>query len=390
MALHDCAIVGYAETKIVERSERDVWELGAEILEALLEKTGFEKGEIDGLVVSAAMTGAANPFWSQTTADQLALEVDFCQTVDIGGCSPAGALARAAAAIDAGLCTTALLLYADTQATENNSRPRHFQAEWALPLGYLGPPAAFGLLSKRYEHQFGLDHDALAKLAVTQRNHALLNPLACEKLRKPITAADYLGSRMIADPIRLLDSVMVCDGASGLLVTSRQRAEKRGFTKVVVPIGYGERTTYRAAESVVDITESGHFAAGKRAFAGAGLKPADIASFHPYDDFIIAIMMQLEMLGFCARGQGCDFVHLTDFAHTGDLPLNTGGGQISAGQVGLAGGGTNLIEAVRQLFGEAGARQVKETRNALVTGIGGIPYGRNWSSSVVVILTPNA
>jgi acetyl-CoA acetyltransferase len=390
MALHDTAIVGYSETKIVERSERDVWELGAEILESLLRKTGYEKREIDGLLLSASMTGAASPFWSQVTADQLALEVDFCQTVDIGGCSPLGALARAAAAIDAGLCTTALLLFADTQASENNSRHRHFHAEWAEPMGYLGPPAAFGLLSKRYEHQHGLDHAALAKLAVTQRNHALLNELACEKLRKPITVADYLGSRMIADPIRLLDSVMVCDGASGLLVTGRKAAEARGVAKLVVPVGYGERTNYRAAESIVDVTESGHLVAGQRAFAAAGLTPKDIAAIHPYDDFIIAIVMQLEMLGFCMPGQGCRFVREIDFAYTGDLPLNTGGGQISAGQCGLAGGGTNLVEAVRQLFGEAGARQVRDTRNALVTGIGGIPYARNWSSSAVAILTPNA
>jgi acetyl-CoA acetyltransferase len=225
---------------------------------------------------------------------------------------------------------------------------------------------------------------------VTQRGHALLNDLACEKLRKPITVADYLDSRMIADPIRLLDSVMVCDGASGLLVTDRKTAEKRGLSKLVVPIGYGERTNFRAGENIVDVTESGHSVAGQRAFAAAGLAPADIASIHPYDDFIIAIMMQLEMLGFCARGQGCGFVRDHDFAHSGDLPLNTGGGQISAGQCGLAGGGTNLIEAVRQLFGEGGSRQVKHTANALVTGIGGIPYARNWSSSTVLILTPNA
>ena len=113
------------------------------------------------------------------------------------------------------------------------------------------------------------------------------------------------------------------------------------------------------------MTESGHYVAGQRAFAQSGLKPADIASFHPYDDFIIAIMMQLEMLGFCKRGQGCDFINEHDFTHSGDLPLNTGGGQISAGQCGLAGGGTNLVEAVRQLFGEGGKRQVKNTKNAL-------------------------
>jgi acetyl-CoA acetyltransferase len=389
MALHDAAIIAYAETKIVEKSDRDVWELGAEVLESLLAKSGLEKGEIDGLVLSSSMTGASNPFWSQSTADQLALELNFCQTVDIGGCSPTAALARACMAIDAGLATTVLCLYADCQASENNRRERGVQ-DWTQLVGYLGPPAAFGLLSKRYEHQFGLDYAALGKLAVTQRGHALLNDNACEKLRKPITVEDYLSSRMIADPIRLLDSVMVCDGASGLIVTSRRNAEKRGLTKCVVPIGYGERTNHRAREAIVDVTETGHLAAGQRAFAQAGLAARDIASFHPYDDFIIAIMMQLEMLGFCKHGQGCDFVKAHDFTHTGDLPLNTGGGQISAGQAGLAGGGTNLVEAVRQLFGEAGKRQVKNTKTALVTGIGGIPYGRNWTSSVVMILTPSA
>lgn len=390
MSLQDTAIVGYAETKIVEKSDRDVWELGAEILETLLDRTGFEKGEIDGLLLSSSMTGASNAFWSQTTADQLGLELDFCQTVDIGGCSPLGALARASAAIDAGLCTTALLLYADTQAVENNFRMRAFHSEWTVPYGLLGAPAAFGLLSKRYEHQFGLDYAALGKLAVTQRQHALLNDNACEKLRKPITIEDYLNSRMIADPIRLLDSVMICDGASGLLVTGRRRAEQKGIAKIVVPIGYGERTNFRWDDSIVDVTETGHSVAGKRAFAAAGLSPRDICSFHPYDDFIIAIMMQLEMLGFCKHGQGCDFVKENDFAYTGNLPLNTGGGQISAGQAGLAGGGTNLIEGVRQLFREGGARQVKNTKNALVTGIGGIPYARNWATSAVMILTPNA
>ena len=391
MAMHDVAIVGYAETKIVEKSDRDVWELQAEILESLLDKTGIEKAEIDGLMMSTSLTGASNPFWSQTSADQLSLELDFCESIDIGGCSPAGAVARACSAIDAGLCTTVLCLYADTQAAEaSRVRPRSHFGEWQQPYGYIGPPASFGLLSKRYEHQFGLDYNALAKLAVTQRGHAVLNELACEKLRKPITVDDYLNSRFIADPIRLLDSVMTCDGASGLLVTSKKTAERRGLTKCVVPIGYGERTNYRARENIVDVTESGHLPAGMRAFAQAGLKPSQIASFHPYDDFTIAIMMQLEMLGFCKHGQGCDFVNATDFTHSGDLPLNTGGGQISCGQVGLASGGTNLIEAVRQLFGEGGKRQVAKASNALVTGIGGIPYGRNWMSSAVIILTPNA
>lgn len=389
MAMRDTAIVAYAETEIMTVSDRDVWVLGAEILEDLLEKTGMEKGEVDGLILSSSQTGAGNCFWSQTTSDQLALEVDYCDMVDIGGCSPAGALARACVAIEAGLCETVFCLYSDTPKREVNRIPRHYQEEWTEPLGLLGPPTSFGFITNRYEHQFGLDYSMLGKLAVTQRDHALLNDLGCKKLRVPITIDDYIDSRMIAEPIRLLDSVMVCDGASGLLVTSKKNASRKGLTKAVTPIGYGERTSYQFSENIVDVTDTGHMPSGEKAFKQAGMSAKDIESFHPYDDFIIAMMLQFEMLGFCKKGQGCDYIRETDFTHTGDLPLNTSGGQISAGQAGLAGGGTNLIEAVRQLFGEGGKRQVKNTSNAMVTGIGGIPFARNWNTSVAMILTPN-
>jgi acetyl-CoA acetyltransferase len=390
MALHDAAIIGYAETKIVEKSSVDIWDLGATILESLLERTGVEIQEIDGLLVNASITGAGNCFWAQTTADYLGLELDFCQSVDIGGCSAVGAVARAAAALDAGLCNTVLLLNADTSVSENNLHLRSFQREWTDPHGLLSAPADFGLLTKRYEHQHGLDYRALAKLAVTQRNHAVLNDLACEKLRKPITVEHYLNSRMIADPIRLLDCVMPCDGANGLLMTTRKSAKARKLDKIVVPLGYGERTQHRTRENIVDITEPSHIVAGARAFSQARLSPEDIGSFHPYDDFFIAVVMQLEALGFARKGRGCDYVLDTDFDVSGDLPLNTGGGQISAGQAGLAGGGTNLVEAVRQLFGEAGPRQVKATQNALVTGIGWPTYGRNWATSVALIMAPGS
>ncbi|QNA86544.1 thiolase family protein [Sphingomonas sp. So64.6b] len=390
MALSDNAIIGYAETKIVPRSEVDIWELAAEILDDIIGQTGIANDEIDGLILSSSSTGAGNNFWSQTMADQLGLELNFCQTVDIGGSSPLGAVARACAAIDAGLAATVLCLFADTAVAENNGRPRSYGAEWTTPFGYLGAPAAFGMLSRYYDDRFGLDPHALGKLAVAQREHALRNDNACEKLRTPITVDDYVNSRMINDPIRLLDCVMPCDGASGVLVTGRKAAEKRGLTRCVVPVGYGERTNVGARSSIVDPTLTGHRVAGERAFAQAGLTPADIGSFHPYDDFIIAIMMQLEMLDFCPHGQGAAFIHETDFQFSGDLPLNTGGGQISAGQCGLAGGGTNLVEAVRQLFGDGGPRQVRNSASALVTGIGGIPYGRNWNTSTVLILTPNA
>jgi acetyl-CoA acetyltransferase len=390
MSLRDAAIVGYAETKITVGSPDGIFALAGEVLDSLLQKTGFDKEEIDGMIVTPSLAAAKTAFWAQGMSEYLGLQLDYCDKTELGGCSAAASVARAAAAIDAGLCSTVLLLNSDTPASEYQYENYSFHEEWTDPYGLMGPPGSFGLLSRRYEHEFGLDYAALGKLAVTQRNHALLNDNACEKLRKPITVDDYLNSRMISEPIRLLDCVMSADGANGLLITSRKIAKSKGLDRFVVPIGYGEVTTLHGAKSLCDVTDAGHRIAGARAFKQAGLGPGDIASFQPYDDFIIAIMLQLELLGFCGKGQGSAYIRETRFDYDGDLPLNTGGGQISAGQVGLAGGGTNLVEGVRQLFGEGGPRQVKDIRNTLVTGIGWLSYSRNWGSSNALILVPDA
>jgi acetyl-CoA acetyltransferase len=310
-------------------------------------------------------TGAGNIFWPQTIADVLGLQVGFCEQVNIGGCSAAGCVVRAAAAIEYGLCEIAFLSFSDTHVLEDRTDHSHtYRREWTDPYGLMGPPGAFGLLSRAYEAKYGLDYRMLGKLAVTQRNHAIMNEHACEKLRVPITIDDYLNSRMIADPIRLLDCVMRADGGSGLLMMSRKKAKEKGLTKNIIPIGYAELTNYLGGENLVDVTKSGHQICGEKALKQAGLNIKDMKSFHPYDDFIIAIMLQMEAFGFCKAGQGIPYVREMNFAYNGDLPLNTGGGQISAGQA--AGSSENLIEAVRQLRREAGDRQIKDTTNALV------------------------
>ncbi len=211
-------------------------------------------------------TGGASMFWAQSTADMLGLEVGFCEQVHTGGCSAAGAVARAAAAIDAGMCEVALCLFADTHVREHNGRnDRNYRRDWTDPYGLLGPPGAFGLLQRAYDAKYGVDLRVLGKLAVTQRNHAIMNENACEELRVPITVEDYLNSRMIADPIRLLDCVMLADGAAGLIVTSKKRAKEKGLNKYVIPIGYAERTNFLGGENLVDVTRSGHEIAGKKA-----------------------------------------------------------------------------------------------------------------------------
>ena len=390
MALHDSVIAGYAETPIVVGGTHDLFEMHADLTEDLLTGAGVDKAEVDGLVMASSLTGTPTPFWAQSVTEMLGLEVDFLDQVQLGGCGPIGAVARAAMAIDAGLCEIVLLLNADRASLSMDTwTDMSFGPEWVHPYGQMGTPGAFGLLSSRYDHEYGLDLEALGKLAVTQRDHAMLNENACAKLRTPITVEDYLNSRMISEPIRLLDCVMPCDGGNGLLMMSRRAARRKRLEKFAVPIGYAERSNHNGSDPLPDVTDTGHRIAGAKALAQAGLAVSEIKSFHPYDDFLLAIMLQLEMFGFCGKGEGAQFISKTDFRFDGDLPLNTGGGQISAGQVGAAGGGTNLVEAVRQLFDDGGARQVRDTSNALVTGIGWIGYGRNWCTSAALVLTPD-
>jgi acetyl-CoA acetyltransferase len=378
-------IVAFAETPYALASGRSVFDLAGDVHAQLLESAGLDNRAIDGLVVCASTTEAGNPFWTPYVADALGLELDFCQGMDLGGASFVCGVARAALAVRAGLCRRVVVIAADAPSTLNRSDPRGYRPEWQDTVGLMGPPGTFGLLSSRYEAQYGPVRDALAKLAVTQRQHALLNDNACVKLRQPLTTEDYLSAREISTPINLLDCVMSCDGANAVLVTSRRDAGALAANAVQI-LGFGERTNHDIAEPLPDITRCGHAAAGAKAFHQSGLHPTEIAMLQPYDDFLIAIILQLEALGFCPIGGGRKFVLETDISWRGTLPINTGGGQISCGQPGLAGGGINFVEAVRQLRSEAGSRQVADPRNAMVTGIGSIPYIRNWGVSAAMIL----
>ena len=382
----DIAVIGYGETKITLRGGRSSYDLAGEVIEQIVNQTGIDPRQIDGLSIAETMSETANPFWGVFMCEQLGLSPTWMQVNGLGGASGTGGIARAAAAIRDGLCETVLVLASDAQSSARPTDQGAHRYEFMYPTGLRGPVGSFGLLTQRYRHQYRLKDEALAKLAVTQRRHALMNPNACDKLRVPLTEADYLNSKYVSEPLRMLDSVMVCDGANGVLVTSTANAKKLGAKKMIHPIGYGEITNFKGSEMLVDITESGFTVAGPKALAQAGMTPRDIRMIMPYDDFLIAILLTFEHVGFCGRGEGSEFILNTDLSYKGTLPLNTSGGQISAGQPGLAGGGLNLVEAVRQMFGEAGERQVSDPRNAMVTGIGVIPYGRNWGVSTVLIL----
>jgi acetyl-CoA acetyltransferase len=386
MSKSDIVIAGYSETPVIFKSGRSAYDFAGEALSSLIEATGIEKDIIDGMSVTVPLSEASNPFFAVYMADALGISPTWLNYGGIGGCSATGGVARAISAIRDGYCEVAVVLSADAPSTSWRANYGAFRGEFQDPVGVQGPPAMFGLLMNRYAHQYGLKDEALAKIATVQREHALLNDNALEKFKKPMTTEDYMASRVVADPLRMLDSVMFCDGANAFLVMTQERAQQLGIKKTVRPAAYAELTNVNGNVACPDITETGFSHIGPKVFAKAGLKPSDISMFQPYDDFTIAVLMQFEDFGFCKRGEGSDFILANDISYKGNIPLNTGGGQISAGQPGLASGGLNLAEAVRQLFGEGGKRQVKAPKNALVTGIGVIPYGRNWGTSAAMIL----
>jgi acetyl-CoA acetyltransferase len=381
------AIIAYAELKNQRNAGKRPYEFAALIMDQLVSRAGIRHSDIDGLALISPISEAGNTFYSITMADCLGLAPRWSQVSDIGGCSPIGNVARAAAAIASGQCEMVMCIAADASSGGvAGRRIGGFREEFMDPHGFQGPPVAFGLLSHAYDQKYGLDLAALGALAVVQRNGAVVNENAVEQLRKPITVEDYLNSRMIAEPIRLLDCVMRVDGGSGLLVTTAERAKSLGLDTVAYPVAYSELSNFGPADNAPDITETGFSVVGPEVLARARMSTDDIDMFQPYDDFLIAIMLQLEQVGFCGRGEGADFIRSTDLSPAGALPVNTGGGQISCGQPGLGGGGVNLTETVRQLFGEAGSRQVPNPRTAMVTGIGFIPYLRNWGCSAAMIL----
>ena len=386
----DVVIAGYAETPIRHRSGKTAYELAADVLHEVVEKTGIPKSAIDGLGVTAALSEAANPFHGAYLGETLGLELDWLQTGSVGGCSMLSSVAAAASALRDGRCRVALVIGADAPSTRYQSRYGAYRPEFQDPTGLTRPPQAFGLIQNAYEQRYGNPDEALAKLVVLQREHGLANELACPKLRVPLGRDDYFSSRLVSDPLRLLDSVMFCDGANAVLMMSPITARSFGLADSVRIAGYAERSNFEIENQTPDLTRSGFNDVGPRVLGQAGLDIPDIDLIQLYDDFTIAVLLQLEQIGFCEAGDGAGFIERTDLSIRGRPALNTGGGQLSAGQPGLASGGVGLIEATRQLFGEAGRRQVDAPTNALVTGIGGIAYGRGWIMSSALVLTRDA
>jgi acetyl-CoA acetyltransferase len=354
----------------------------ADAIARALADAGLRAPQVQGLAVSSLHLSDDSPY----IAEHLGFELEWVLKGDYGGAGGIISLIRAQHAIEAGYIDIAVCVGGDNrnpQKVHDVPRPLndYSRRNFVDPYGYGGPNSLFALIQRLHMHRYGTTLEQLGKIAVTFRKHAQLNPNAL--LRGDMTVDDYVKSRMICDPIRMFDCVMPCCGAGALVVTTQDVAKRLG--KVPVYVGRGaELINYQARERLPDKLTMGFKPIGEKILADVDRKRFDFLQF--YDDYPIAILMTLEDLGFCEKGGGGAFIDATDFAFDGDLPMNTGGGQLSAGQPGLGGGYIHLIEAVRQLRGEAGARQVPSAACGLVTGIGLLSYHSNVATNAIVIL----
>jgi len=365
-----------------------------------LQQAGMSKNDFDGQGVAVAHAEAAHTVnWSAAVVESLGISPRVLLRGDQGGASAGALLIRAAAMIHAGIVDRVLVLGADTPLSIPSVAPglplspersRGVYWDFQGPFGVMGATAQFALIQTRYRHEHELTDEQLAKIAVTTRFHASLHPGAI--YRAPMTVEDYLASRVLSSPLRLFDCVPIVNGGLAYIVTSAQTA--RSVTnRPVHLLGFGEISNYYRkppgsdlARVRPDVTYTGFAECAPHAFLMAGVRHEDIDLFQPYDDYPFVAAMQIEDCGFCAKEQAGRFVQERDLRFDGDFPLSTDGGQLSGGQPGGAiGGFMPLVEAVTQLRGEGGERQVRDATKAVALGFGGIPYGRPGRSCVTMI-----
>lgn len=339
-----------------------------------LDDCGLSIKDVDGLFCATTQSRLAG----LALAEYLQLPEAYIDSTSTGGSSFMGHLARAEAAIAAGLCEVAVVAYGSTQRSlgrKNTSRP-----EWnpyESPYKPFLPATAYAMAAARHMHEFGTTREQLAEIAVAARQWALLNPMAWE--REPLTVEGVLSSRMVSHPLTIRDCCLVSDGGGALVLTTPARA--RGLrTAPVYLLGSGHCSTHLTISNMPDLVNTGARVSGEIAYAQAGLTASDMDVVGLYDAFTINTVLFLEDLGFCAKGEGGAFVANGRIAPGGQLPVNTNGGGLSYCHPGMY-GIFLLIEAVRQLRGECGQRQVEGAEVALAHGNGGV-----LSSQYTVIL----
>lgn len=360
------AIVGAAESDIGQvGSGFNVIDLMAQGITRALDDCGLGLKDVDGLISSCTQS-RTSPL---NLAEYLGMSPSYIDGTIIGGSSFMFHVQHAMAALQLGLCNVAVIAYGSTQRSigRQNASVREINP-YETPYRPFLPSTAYALAASRHMHEFGTTREQMAEVAVAARQWALMNPVAWEK--KPLTVDEVLAARMVSHPFTVRDICLVTDGGGAIVLVSSERA-KSLKKKPVYVLGQGQHITHANISSMPDLTITGARESGRQAYAMAGLAAKDIDVVELYDAFTINTILFLEDLGFCQKGEGGAFVTGGRIAPGGSLPVNTNGGGLSYCHPGMY-GLFLLIEAVRQLRGECGERQVKGAETAIAHGNGGV------------------
>jgi acetyl-CoA acetyltransferase len=301
-----------------------------------------------------------------------------------GGASSIIGMLHAARAIQSGDAEVVIVAAADSfDVAAHNETIDNFNVpvrDFMSPQGFAGANGMFALHTRLYMQRTGAREEDFGQFCISLRENALRNPNALFK--KPLTMEGYLAARKIAEPLRLFDCVMPCIGGDAVVLASARVAERLCVPKVAILAG-GERHNHPAED--IYAPYSGWAAYGEQLYNRAGISPRDLHFAQVYDDYPVMCFLQLEGLGICPRGTAFQFVRDHDITWRGDFPVNTGGGQLSAGQAGASGGMIGVVEGILQLRGEGGERQVPNARRGVVSGYGMVAYGRGLSTSAAIL-----
>jgi acetyl-CoA acetyltransferase len=360
------AVAGVAESDLGEvAAGMSPIDLMAQATVRALDDCGLKLSDVDGIFCASAQVR----FGPMVLAEYLGLSPQVFDGTQVGGSSFMSHLAHARAALEAGLCDVALIAYGSTQRSVSRSAasPPDFNP-YETPFRPMMPTSAYALSASRHMHLYGTTREQLAEVAVAARQWALLNPAAWEK--EPLTTAQVLQSRMVSWPLTVRDCCLVVDGGGAMIVTRADRAKQLRRPPVHV-LGIGEALGHNSISNMPELTVTAARESGRQAFEQAGLAPRDVKMLSLYDAFTITPILFLEDLGFCAKGEGGPFVAGGAIAPGGRLAVNTSGGGLSYCHPGMY-GLLAMIEAVRQVRGECGRRQVAGCDVALAHGNGGV------------------
>lgn len=370
------AFIGAATDFISGARGYSALEMMAVVAKAAADDAGISLRQIDGLFV-----GMQSEFLSTLAfAEYLGLRPRFSDNNRLGGSSFLAHAQQAALALDAGLCDVALICYASNQRSAVGRLQTSITGTWSdveAPFAARFPVSSYALSAARHMYQYGTRREDLAAVAVSAREWARLNPEAFA--RDPLTVADVLAQPMVSDPLGRLDCCLVTDGAAAVIMTRAARAKDHRKPPVYL-LGAASEHWHKQVSAMPDVCSTAATVSGAQALAMAGLQTGDVDVVELYDAFTISTIMLLEDLGFCPKGEGGRFVSDGHIAPGGSLPVNTNGGGLSCCHPGMYGLFT-LVEAIRQLRGEAGERQVADAEVALCQGSGGV-----FSSQVTNIL----